>query len=105
METLEAKLIRWFNEPAVRAKNWLPSLFWHPASATDPFGALKVDAWELEVLFATLLGESATHFAALNSRGNAGFTGLSTERAEFIAANARRHELPLLSRAVSITKN
>ena len=105
METLETKLVRWFNEPAIRSKKWLPSLFWYPASTSDPFGPLKVDAWELEVLFATILGEPAAHFSELNARGNAGFTGLSTERAEFIAANARRHELPLLNRAASITKN
>lgn len=99
METLEAKLIRWFHEPAIRAKGWVPALFWHPQSQSDPFGPLKVDGWELEVLFATILDQPASHFAELNARGNAGFTGLSTERAEFIAANARRHELPLLNRA------
>ncbi len=89
---LEAKLVEWFARPALQAKRWAPQLFWNPV-ADSPFGRLKVDACELEVLFATILGEPSQCRERLD-RKQAG-------RGSFLAANARRHELPLLRRAVS----
>lgn len=85
------KLRRWAQHPLILAKGWAPVLFWQPDEAGTPYGRLKVDACELEVLFATLLGEASACQATLDATANG--------RGTFIAANARRHELPLLSRA------
>lgn len=87
---LETKLVTWFQRPALQAKRWAPVLFWRPG-ADSPFGALKVDACELEVLFATILGEPSECRERLDREQHG--------RGTFLAANARRHELPLLRRA------
>jgi len=89
---LNAKLVEWFARPGVQAKRWSPALFWRP-DEDSPFGALKVDGRELEVLFAAILGEPSEYREILD-REDSG-------RGTFLAANARRHELPLLRRAGS----
>ena len=96
--TLEEKLKQWFERPAVRACNWEARLFWIPAEDGSPYGRLRVDPWELEVLLATVLGETADHHDALNARVLEGDRHRALPRADFIAVNARRHELPLLTR-------
>ncbi len=103
--TLEEKLRRWFERPEVRACNWDARLFWVPAEDGSPFGRLRVDPWELEVLLATVLGEPAEHYAALNARVLEGDRNRALPRADFIAANARRHELPLLTRADDVPRD
>jgi hypothetical protein len=100
--TLDEKLQQWFERPQVRACNWEARLFWEPADDGSPYGRLRVDAWELEVLFAALLGEKAENYAALNARVREGDRHRALPRADFIAMNARRHELPLLTRADDI---
>ncbi|MHB1321251.1 MAG: hypothetical protein ACYCY0_06765 [Acidithiobacillus ferrivorans] len=75
--------------PAVCSKGWLPNLFWRPASRDNPFGTLRVDPWELEVLFAAIGGESALSRAALEQR--------VPGRARFIERSIAHGELPLLS--------
>ncbi|HKK04225.1 MAG TPA: hypothetical protein VKA50_00070 [Gammaproteobacteria bacterium] len=86
---LNIKLVEWFQRPEIQAKRWSPALFWRP-NEEGPFGALKVDGRELEVLFAAILGEPSEYQAILDREDNG--------RGTFLAANARRHELPLLSR-------
>ncbi|MFZ5557689.1 MAG: hypothetical protein ACOZDY_13380 [Pseudomonadota bacterium] len=95
---LEEKLRQWFERPEVRACNWEPRLFWEPDDDGRPFGRLRVDPWELEVLLATVLGETAENYEALNARVLEGDRHRALPRADFIAVNARRHELPLLTR-------
>ena len=90
MTDLENKLIDWYQTEAIRAKCWAPRLFWRPATDGTPFGAIKVDPCELEVIFATLLGEVSECRERLDRERNG--------RGTFLAANARRHELPLLDR-------
>jgi hypothetical protein len=99
MENLEDKLKHWFLMPQVRARNWEPTLFWYPASDANPFGRLKVDPWELEVLFAAVMEEPSECYEKLNQRSLEGDKHRAMPRADFITANARRHELPLLTRA------
>lgn len=89
MQTLETKLVEWFAREAVQAKRWSPALFWTPGP-DGPFGRLKVDPCDLEVLLATILGEPSECRERLD-RDHDG-------RGTFLAANARRHELPLLRR-------
>ncbi|MES2366101.1 MAG: hypothetical protein V4563_09430 [Pseudomonadota bacterium] len=96
MNPLEEKLIRWYQEPAVQAHNWEPRLFWKEIDPCHPFGTLKVEPRELEVLFATLIGESSECMAELNAESQV--RGDYMLRGDFLAANARRHELPLLTR-------
>ncbi|WP_333844944.1 hypothetical protein [Pelomicrobium sp.] len=96
--SLEEKLKTWYQRPEIRGRNWEPRLFWVPAEDGNPFGRLKVDPWELEVLFATLLGERAEHYEALNARVREGDTHRAMGRADFIATCAKRGELPLLTR-------
>ena len=86
---LHAKLVEWFQRPGVQAKRWSPTLFWKPDD-NDTFGALKVDGRELEVLFAAILDEPSDYRETLDREENG--------RGTFLAANARRHELPLLRR-------
>lgn len=89
MTALEQKLIEWYRHPAVQARRWAPALFW--SSGTEqPFGHLHVDPCELEVLFATLIGIPSECQERLD-REHEG-------RGTFLAINARRHELPLLTR-------
>jgi len=87
---LEAQLIAWHRSAAVQARRWSPILFWAPHSDGTPYGRLKVDARELEVLLATIVGEPSRYLDILDNERDG--------RGSFIAANARRHELPLLTR-------
>ena len=96
MSALEQKLITWFQHPAVQAHNWDPRLFWQAVDARHPFGRLKIDPRELEVLFAALIDIPSDCFAELNAESQA--RGDTMLRGEFLVANARRHELPLLTR-------
>ncbi|MEJ2059636.1 MAG: hypothetical protein P8Y64_04010 [Gammaproteobacteria bacterium] len=89
MDALERKLIDWYRRDAIQAKGWAPRLFWLPGTDGTPYGALKVDGRELEVLFATILGEPSECKALLDEQAGG--------RGTFLAANARRHELPLLT--------
>lgn len=89
-ETLEEKLIRWYRHQAIQGRNWAPRLFWIPDDQSGPFGPMRVDACELEVIFATILGEDSECLDRLDREHNG--------RGTFLAANARRHELPLLKR-------
>ncbi len=89
MPDLEKKLIDWYERDAVRAKCWAPRLFWRPAADGSAYGELKVDACELEVIFATILGEPSECKERLDAEHKG--------RGTFLAANARRHELPLLT--------
>jgi hypothetical protein len=50
---------------------------------------LRVDPLELEVFFAAFLGEPSSCADQLEA--------LRPQRAAFLAANARRHELPLFT--------
>ncbi len=75
--------------PAVCSKGWLPNLFWRPATRDNPFGTLRVDLWELEVLFAAISGEPALSRAALEAR--------APGRAGFIERSIAHGELPLLT--------
>lgn len=90
MSALEQKLITWFGHPAIQAQNWDPRLFWQAIDARQPFGRLKIDPRELEVLFAALMDEPSECLAGLNAE--------SAGRGDFLAMSARRHELPLLTR-------
>ncbi|MHB1582000.1 MAG: hypothetical protein ACYCQM_06405 [Acidithiobacillus sp.] len=74
--------------PAVCSKGWLPNLFWRPATQDNPFGTLRVDPWELEVLFAAISGEPALSRAVLEQR--------APGRAGFIERSIAHGELPLL---------
>lgn len=86
---LNTKLKHWHQHPSIQAKGWLPRLFW-VATAEDAYATPKVDPREVEVLFATILHEPSDYLDELNHQANG--------RGTFIAANARRHELPLLTR-------
>jgi hypothetical protein len=90
MNALEQKLVEWFERDLIRSRGWAARLFWYPAEDGSPYGAPKVDPRELEVLLATLLGEPSEFKDLLNSE--------QAGRGSFLAANARRHELPLLTR-------
>ncbi|QKT04141.1 hypothetical protein HUS23_10115 [Ectothiorhodospiraceae bacterium 2226] len=89
MSALEQKLVAWFADPRVQALRLDPVLFWARGDKT-PFGRIKVDPRELEVFLAAVLGEPSECREDLE-RTEPG-------RASFLAANARRHELPLLRR-------
>lgn len=89
MNALEQKLIDWFETNTLRARCWAPRLFWQVASDGSPYGDLKVDPCELEVVFATILGEPSECRERLDAERNG--------RGTFLVANARRHELPLLA--------
>ncbi len=88
--TLEQRLIELYRHPTILGCNWQPRLFWYPETDGTPFGALRVDGRELEVFLATILGEPSTEQAGLDDEQDG--------RGQFIAANARRHELPLFTR-------
>jgi hypothetical protein len=96
MTVLEQKLTEWFQHPAVQCHSWDVSLFWVAIDGRHPFGRMKVDARELEVLFAALLDVPSECAAELNAESLA--RGDYMGRGDFLAANARRHELPLLTR-------
>jgi hypothetical protein len=87
---LEQKLIDWYHHPAVQARRWAPALFWSPEAPESPFGPLRVDGRELEVLFATIIGTPSEWLERLDREHDG--------RGTFLAINARRHELPLLTR-------
>ena len=86
---IAARCRAFYLAPAVRSKGWLPNLFWRPATRDDPFGTLRVDPWELEVLFAAISGAPALARTALEQR--------SPGRAGFIERSIGHGELPLLS--------
>jgi hypothetical protein len=90
MSDLEQNLIDWFQHPAVQARRWAPALFWHETNDGQPFGVLRVDPRELEVLFASIIGVPSLYREPLDRERNG--------RGSFLAINAGRHELPLLSR-------
>ncbi len=96
MSALEQKLIAWFQHPAIQCHNWAPGLFWHAEDARHPYGRLKIDPRELEVLFAALMQQPSECLAGLNAE-SAG-RNEPVLRGDFLTANARRHELPLLTR-------
>ena len=89
--SLEAKLREWFERPQIKQSGWAPRLFWKRAADGGLYGPLRVDPLELEVFFAALLGEPSSCADELES--------LRPQRAAFLAANARRHELPLFTAA------
>ena len=62
MSTLEMKLVEYFLHPAVQSRHWDPALFWEPLSAANPFGRLRVDAAELEVLFVSVIHSKPVHW-------------------------------------------
>lgn len=96
-DDLEEKLRRWYLRPEIQAKQWAPNLFWRRQAGPDPYGGLKVDPWELEVLFAAILGEKAEHYDDLNRRQGTNDRYLMQNRADFIAISIGRHELPYLT--------
>lgn len=85
VSSVQEKLLTWFSEPELSAKGWAPRLFWR-IQADGKFLETKVDECELEVFFAAILGQPSECYDELETR--------LPGRAEFIAANARRHELP-----------
>ncbi|WP_018995199.1 hypothetical protein [Thioalkalivibrio sp. ALJ2] len=90
-DTLEQRLIALYEHPKIQGCNWQPRLFWYPATDGGPYGELRVDGRELEVFLSTILGEESTERAGLDAEQEG--------RGTFIAANARRHELPLFTRS------
>jgi hypothetical protein len=88
-DSLEAKLREWFERPRLKQAGWAPRLFWKTAEDGAPYGPLRVDPLELEVFFAAFLGEPSSCADQLEA--------LRPQRAAFLAANARRHELPLFT--------
>ena len=78
-----------FEDPAVRAKGWRSNLFWRSASPQNPFGTLRVDGEELEVLLAAIVGAPAPSRPSLELR--------QPGRAGFIERSIAHWELPLLS--------
>ncbi|WP_019626296.1 hypothetical protein [Thioalkalivibrio sp. ALJT] len=89
-DPLDQRLRELYQHPKIQGCNWQPRLFWHPDVDGKPFGTLRVDGRELEVFLATIIGEESTEQAALDQEQEG--------RGRFIAANARRHELPLFTR-------
>ncbi|MCE5393958.1 MAG: hypothetical protein JJ693_05100 [Acidithiobacillus sp.] len=85
---IEKRCRELFQEPALRAKGWRSNLFWRPVSALDPFGSLRVDPWELEVLFCAVLACPSQARSALEAR--------EPGRAGFIERSIAHGELPLL---------
>lgn len=96
MSALEQKLVTWFQQPQIQAHNWDVGLFWEAIDHRHPFGRLKIEPRELEVLFAALMGEPSEYIAELNAESR--IKGDYMLRGDFLAANAHRHELPLLTR-------
>lgn len=90
MTELEQKLIDWYRHPAVQARRWAPALFWSAGGPELPYAHLHVDPCELEVLFATIIGAPSECRERLDREHDG--------RGTFLAINARRHELPLLTR-------
>ncbi|WP_414039965.1 hypothetical protein ACJU26_12520 [Acidithiobacillus sp. M4-SHS-6] len=80
---------RLYQHPLVQSKGWLPNLFWRTASREDPFGSLRVDPLELEVLFAAICGEDSQARDLLEQE--------KPGRAGFIERSIAHGELPLLS--------
>lgn len=77
-----------FEHPAVRAKGWRSNLFWRPLSPQNPYGSLRVDGQELEVLLAAIVGVVAPSRESLELR--------QPGRAGFIERSIAHGELPLL---------
>lgn len=80
---------RLYQNPLVRSKGWLPNLFWRAASRENPFGSLRVNPLELEVLFAAICGEKSQARQLLEQK--------QPGRAGFIERSIAHGELPLLS--------
>ncbi len=78
-----------YMNPLVRCKGWLPNLFWRAASAEDPFGSLRVNPLELEVLFSAICGEKSEARDSLEQT--------RPGRAGFIERSIAHGELPLLT--------
>ncbi|WP_018872389.1 hypothetical protein [Thioalkalivibrio sp. ALJ16] len=89
-DSLEQRLLELYQHPKIQGCNWQPRLFWYPAADASPFGTLRVDGRELEVFLATIIGVESSEQEALDREQEG--------RGRFIAANARRHELPLFTR-------
>lgn len=77
-----------YGAAAVQGRGWQPNLFWRPDGPRNPFGRLRVNPWELEVLFSAILGVPAQGRDLLESR--------SPGRAGFIERSIAHGELPLL---------
>ena len=80
-----------FEDPRIQGCNWQPRLFWYPADDGSAYGPPRVDPRELEVFLSTVAGEASQYLDALEAD--------HPGRGRFLAANARRHELPLFTRA------
>ena len=65
MSALEMRLVEYFLHPAVQARHFNPALFWEPLSATNPFGRLRVNARDLEVLLVSIIQPEATRGRSL----------------------------------------
>ncbi|WP_308387774.1 hypothetical protein [Acidithiobacillus sp. AMEEHan] len=78
-----------FENPVVRAKGWRSNLFWRPENPQNPYGALRVDGEELEVLLAAIVGVEARSRPTLEQR--------QPGRASFIERSIAHGELPLLT--------
>lgn len=90
-EAIAARCQELYQDPRIQGKGWMPRLFWrpNPVEPRDYFGSLRVDPWELEVLFATILGEPSHCQAALEQQ--------RPGRAGFIIRSIRHGELPLMT--------
>ena len=88
---IEARCVALYQLPSLQGKGWLPNLFWRRAADGDPFGSLRVDPWELEVLFAAVAGVPSLARSLLEAR--------RPGRAAFIARSIAHGELPYLGYA------
>jgi len=98
MTPLEHKLKDWFLNPAIQYHDWDPALFWKARDAHDPFGTLRVDAAELEVYFAAIIGAPSECYDAVNHSHN-GENFSTLPRADFLTMTAHRNDLPLFTPA------
>lgn len=88
---IEARCVALYQLPSLQGKGWLPNLFWRRAADGDLFGSLRVDPWELEVLFAAVAGVPSLARPILEAQ--------RPGRAAFIARSIAHGELPYLSYA------
>ena len=75
--------------PLVQSKGWLPNLFWRSKNAENPFGCLRVNPLELEVLFSAICGQTSEARSSLEQ--------IKPGRAGFIERSIAHGELPLLT--------
>ncbi|MHB8249819.1 MAG: hypothetical protein ACYDCX_13170 [Acidithiobacillus sp.] len=85
---IEARCVALYQLPSLQGKGWLPNLFWRRAADGDLFGSLRVDPWELEVLFAAVAGVPSLARPILEAQ--------RPGRAAFIARSIAHGELPYL---------